>query len=118
MTNITPESIISVLDNSTRLRCVLLLLTHKELCVCDLTHVIGGAQPNMSRALGQLREAGLVSDRREGQWVYYQISSELADWVYSLIKTVAIGAEEHEPYRSDKQALASMSCKLGGNRCA
>ncbi len=90
MKNMNPESILSALDNSTRLRCVLLLMEHGELCVCELTHVIGAAQPNMSRNLGQLREAGLVTDRREGQWIYYQINPDLPDWVLSLIEATKI----------------------------
>ncbi|MEW8586707.1 MAG: metalloregulator ArsR/SmtB family transcription factor, partial [Candidatus Thiodiazotropha sp.] len=69
--NINPDSVFSALANSMRLRCILLLLKHRELCVCELTHAIGAAQPTMSRNLAQLREVGLVSDRRKGQWIYY-----------------------------------------------
>ena len=75
--NISPESLFAAMANSTRLRCLLLLLAHEELCVCELTHAIGAAQPNISRHLAQLREAGLVNDRREGLWIHYRINPEL-----------------------------------------
>jgi ArsR family transcriptional regulator len=118
MMNITPESVLSALVNSTRLRCVLLLMEHGELCVCELNHVIGGAQPNMSRNLGLLREAGIVTDRREGQWIYYQINPDLPDWVFDLISATAKGAEKLDPYQSDKEALSIMPGRPGTNRCA
>jgi ArsR family transcriptional regulator len=93
-------------------------MEHGELCVCELTHVIGAAQPNMSRNLAQLREAGLVTDRREGQWIYYQIDPDLPDWVLNLIEATKTGAEMLEPYRSDKKILTCMPGRPGANRCA
>jgi ArsR family transcriptional regulator len=118
MLNINPESILSALDNSTRLRCVLLLLEYGELCVCELTHVIGALQPNMSRNLAQLREAGLVTDRREGQWIYYQINPDLPEWVVNMLQAMALGSEKAEPYQSDQKVLAAMPGRPGTNRCA
>jgi len=118
MLNIYPQSVFSALDNSTRLRCVLLLLEHEELCVCELTHVIGASQPNMSRNLAQLREAGLVTDRREGQWIYYQINPDLPEWVEEILKATALGSEKADPYQSDGKVLATMPGRPGTNRCA
>jgi len=60
------------LGDETRLRIVA-LLSHGELCVCHLEEALGLSQPNVSRHLGILRAAGLVEDRREGNWVYYQL---------------------------------------------
>jgi ArsR family transcriptional regulator len=59
--NMTPSTLFSALAHTTRLRCLVLLLEYDELCVCELTHAIGAAQPTMSRHLGQLREAQLVA---------------------------------------------------------
>jgi len=118
MLNINPETVLSALDNSTRFRCVLLLLKHGELCVCELTHVIGASQPNISRNLAQLREAGLVTDRREGQWIYYQIPPDLPEWVIRMLQAVALGSEKTEPFQSDHKTLAAMPGRPGANRCA
>jgi ArsR family transcriptional regulator len=118
MRNITPEMLFAALANTTRLRCLLLLLQHEELCVCELTHVIGAAQPNMSRHLAQLREAGLVTDRREGQWIYYQIDPELPDWVMHILQEVSAGTRDIEPYQSDQAVLAVMPNRPGAPRCA
>jgi ArsR family transcriptional regulator len=118
MWNITPEMLFAALANTTRLRCLLLLLQHEELCVCELTHVIGAAQPNMSRHLAQLREAGLVTDRREGQWIYYQLDPELPDWVMHILHQVLAGTRDVDPYRSDQTVLAAMPNRPGAPRCA
>lgn len=118
MMNINPDSVFSALANSMRLRCILLLLKHRELCVCELTHAIGAAQPTMSRNLAQLREVGLVSDRRKGQWIYYKINPDLPEWVLKILKATALGSEKTDPYRSDQSVLAEMLDSSEINRCA
>ena len=44
-----------------------------ERCVCDLQDVVGAGQSLLSHHLRVLREAGLVSDRRDGRWVHYSL---------------------------------------------
>ena len=116
--NISPAALFSALAHDTRLRCLLLLLEHKELCVCELTHAIGAAQPHMSRHLGQLREAGLVADRREGLWIYYRVNRELPIWVKNLLKETARGVKGAEPFVKDLAVLAAMPNRPGEPRCA
>jgi ArsR family transcriptional regulator len=57
----------------TRLR-ILLLLSHGELNVKDLTRILGQSQPRISRHLRLLNEAGLVDRFREGSWVYFHLT--------------------------------------------
>ena len=56
-----------------RLR-ILALLAHGELCVCHLHDQLAAPQPTVSRHLAILRHAGLVSARRDGQWVHYRLT--------------------------------------------
>ena len=56
----------------TRFR-VVRLLAEGERCVCDLQADLGAAQSRLSFHLKKLKEAGVVSDRREGRWVYYSL---------------------------------------------
>lgn len=116
--NISPEALFGMLANPTRLRCLLLLRGHQELCVCELTHVIGAAQPNVSRHLAQLREAQLVLDRREGQWIYYRLNPALPAWVSELLRAAADGATGFPPYADDRATLARMPNRPGAPRCA
>lgn len=59
----------------TRFRIVQ-LLTSGERCVCELQDELGAAQSRLSFHLKKLREAGVVSDRRDGRWVYYSLVPE------------------------------------------
>ncbi len=63
---------IKALSDETRLR-IINLLYEKELCVCDIMEALQVTQTKVSRHLSNLKNAGLVSDRKHAQWVYYSI---------------------------------------------
>lgn len=63
------------LGDETRMRIVA-LLTHGELCVCHVQAALDLTQPNTSRQLGLLRTAGVVEQRREGNWIYYRLARQ------------------------------------------
>ncbi|HUZ45174.1 MAG TPA: metalloregulator ArsR/SmtB family transcription factor [Terriglobia bacterium] len=67
------EQVFRALADATRLR-ILNLLLHGELCVCDIQFVLDSPQPNVSRHLTYLKNAGLVQDRREGPRIYYSFA--------------------------------------------
>jgi ArsR family transcriptional regulator, arsenate/arsenite/antimonite-responsive transcriptional repressor len=52
---------------------ILKMLQHKTLCVCELQAALGIAQPTVSNHLKVLEDAGLVSYRKAGLWVNYQL---------------------------------------------
>jgi ArsR family transcriptional regulator, arsenate/arsenite/antimonite-responsive transcriptional repressor len=64
------------------------MLQDGEKCVCDLQGDLDAAQSRLSFHLKVLRDAGLVSDRKDGRWSYYTIVpealAELHDVVVSL----------------------------------
>ena len=98
-----------------RLRCVFLLRMQGELCVCDLTEITGTAQPNISRHLRQLREAGLVLDRRDGLWIHYRIDPQLPAWADEILTSTAHVLARRQPFVSDREALATRMARDG--RC-
>ncbi len=59
------------LSEPNRLKLLKLLLEH-ELCVCEMVEVLNISQPLVSQHLRVLKTAGLVTERREGKWVYYR----------------------------------------------
>lgn len=63
------------LADEKRLR-ILNLLFQGELCGCDIQHVLGATQSNVSRHLAYLKNAGLVVDRRVANRVYYSLVSK------------------------------------------
>jgi len=67
-----------LLSDSTRLR-LLMLLDREELSVAELAAITQLAQPRVSTHLAKLKEAGLVSDRRDGVFVYYRMAGTIGD---------------------------------------
>lgn len=116
--NILPEQFFAALSHPIRLRCLLLLHRHEELCVCELTQVVGAAQPTMSRHLGQLRALGLVADRRDGLWIHYRIASELPVQIRRLLDTAASELSALSPFKEDAATLEGMPLHRSDSRCA
>ena len=116
--NITPEKLFTALSHDTRLRCIMLLMSHHELCVCELTYAISAAQPHISRHLAQLRTLGLVTDRREGLWIHYRIDPALPDWVNGVLRETYTGSAQLTPFCDDEQVLAQMANRPGAPKCA
>ena len=67
-------------------------LRNGERCVCELTEALGIAQPRLSWHLRALKDAGILTDRKEGRWVYYALTRdtfEEAEAVLSVLKPAA-----------------------------
>jgi len=61
------------LSDETRLEIVE-MLSHGERCVCELQESLVAAQSRLSFHLKTLKDAGLVTDRKDGRWVYYALN--------------------------------------------
>lgn len=94
MTLQEPARLLKCLGDDTRLTLTLLIRKEEELCVCEMTHALQESQPKVSRHLAQLRTCGLLNDRRDGQWVYYRLSSDLPGWVGELLQAAEKGQAE------------------------
>jgi ArsR family transcriptional regulator len=116
--NIAPEQLFQALSDTTRLRSLFLLAQEGELCVCELTHALDVSQPKISRHLAMLRSAGIVSDRRQGQWIYYQLHPQLPDWAQAVINNTIDGARDQQPFVNDQAVLADMPNRPGASCCA
>ncbi|MCK4549585.1 MAG: winged helix-turn-helix transcriptional regulator [Candidatus Krumholzibacteria bacterium] len=67
-------SVTKALSDGNRLRTVMALHEMFELCVCQVTEMLGLAPATVSRHMSILQNAGLVSSRKNGRWVYYRLS--------------------------------------------
>jgi ArsR family transcriptional regulator, arsenate/arsenite/antimonite-responsive transcriptional repressor len=76
------------LSDHTRLS-ILQRLRFGERCVCDLTDALDAAQSRLSFHLKVLKDAGLVTDRREGRWMYYTLNAEALAEVGELVESIA-----------------------------
>lgn len=78
------------LSDVTRLQ-ILRILRQGECCVCDLMDHVGAAQSRLSFHLRILKEAGLVTDRREGRWVYYAVEPDAIAELVAILDDVRPG---------------------------
>src|SRR2546421_4749623 len=78
------------LSDETRLEIVR-LLSHGERCVCELQNVLDAAQSRLSFHLKTLKDAGVVSDRRDGRWVYYALNHDALDEIAQFASGVKPG---------------------------
>lgn len=95
------------LGDETRLRIMALLVQGEELCVCDIMAALKLPQSTVSRHLSYLRSSGLVRDRRQGVWMYYQVDRQNDKNMAKLYKVIAqmlVGLDQVEEDRSHLQA--------------
>lgn len=67
---------LKAVSDGNRLRVVIALTHFQELCVCEITDMLGLATATVSRHMSVLQKARLVRSRKNGRWVYYSISEE------------------------------------------
>ena len=87
--------LLKTLSNADRLM-LLCQLAQAECCVSELEALLGIVQPTLSQQLGVLRDEQLVSTRREGKNIYYQINSDIALHVMQVLYTQFCGINAKE----------------------
>ncbi|MGC2698271.1 MAG: metalloregulator ArsR/SmtB family transcription factor [Candidatus Angelobacter sp.] len=101
-----------------RLRIINLLL-QGELCGCDIQYVVGSSQSNVSRHLTYLKRSGLVSDRREGYRVYYQLIEDNRPEYRELLAYLKLALND-KTFTTDtrklKQAIKDGACMVSEAR--
>jgi arsenate reductase len=108
-----PQQLFPILSDETRLRVLMLLMREGELCVGELAHALRLIQPKVSRHLAVLRDSGIIDDRRQGQWVFYQLSAKLPAWVSTVLAAAATATMGHQQLRTDRRTLAAMHSRPG-----
>ncbi len=81
-----PITLLAALAEPTRLAALRLLRDGREHCVCELMDLLGASQSRMSRHMVTLRQAGLVVDRRDAQWVRYRLNPAMPPAVRRLLE--------------------------------
>ncbi|BCR03698.1 transcriptional regulator [Desulfuromonas versatilis] len=104
------------LSDETRLR-ILALLSAGELCVCDLVSILELPQSTVSRHLAYLRNAGLVSDRRQGVWMYYRFAQPAGPLHKDLLELLQHRLSELPLARQDALALEQLINQKGTAAC-
>ena len=97
--------IFKALGDETRLRIMGLLIDGEELCVCDIMAALDLPQSTVSRHLSNLRNAGLVVDRRQGVWMNYRINQKEIEHGAALFDVLAKMVGDLEQTVEDRRLL-------------
>jgi len=95
-TNISNEQLAALfhaLSDATRVGIVR-RLSGGERCVCDLQDMLDAAQSRLSYHLKTLKEAGLVTDRRDGRWVHYSLAPGALETLGQFVGDMESAAQE------------------------
>ena len=95
---------LKVLSDPTRLR-LLALLSREELSVAEMQDILGMAQSRISSQLALLRQAGFVSDRREGKKAFYSLRPDLPLKLQSLLRAACDSVADLPESAEDRDSL-------------
>ncbi len=83
--------LLSALADPTRLAIVRQLAADTETCACDFTSCCDVGQPTVSHHLKVLREAGIVTSERRGQWIFYRLAPDVAGRLGAIARELIPG---------------------------
>lgn len=99
----------AALADRTRLR-LLNLIHDREVCVCYFVEILGQSQPKISRHLAYLREAGIVTARREGKWMHYRISLPSDPGAARILRESLDVLNSDKQMQADRRLLEKACC--------
>ena len=99
------------LGDPTRLRLAVLLAVKGETCVCHLASALEEPDYKVSRHLAVMRSTGLVEARRQGTWIYYQLSEPKNDFDRHLKDLLKTSLAEHPVVKSDCERISRSTCR-------
>src|SRR5262249_25753879 len=102
------------LADSTRLR-VVAALRQRELCVCELCDALEATQSTLSTHLTLLRDAGITRTRKQGKWIYYRLSNEVAPLIETFLSHFAEARRDKRIRRDTDRVRQRL--KLRENGC-
>ncbi len=99
------EQVGRAIADPSRLR-ILKMLEPEELCVCQITAVLGLAPATVSKHLSVLKAAGLIAQRKAGRWVHYRLAERSVNpYAPAMLALVTGVLDEDETIALDRQTL-------------
>jgi len=96
--------IYKALSDQTRLRA-LAAVEHNELCLCQLTGLLGLAPSTVSKHMSLLSRAGLVQSRKDGRWVYYSLAPKSDKGIWEHLKPIMADLGNYPVVAADRRKL-------------
>jgi ArsR family transcriptional regulator len=97
---------------------ILMALHEGELCVCELCDALAATQSTLSTHLQVIRNAGLVSARKQGKWMYYAIAPDAKPLMDTLLRFFSDSLKTDAMLRRDSKKLRQrLSLRDNGSCC-
>lgn len=80
--------LLSIAGNEVRLKILFLLNMENELCPCDLADILKMSVPAISQHIRKIKDAGIITSRRDGQTLYYSLNKDETDIFNSIFKSI------------------------------
>lgn len=101
--------IFSALSDETRIRMIKLLEDAGEVCVCDIMKGMDISQTRASRNLNILKDAGLVTDRRDKLWIYYTLNRKTTEECCGdVLKVIKKWLDADDVITADRERLKAV----------
>lgn len=100
---------------------IMKMLQAREMCVCELSQALGITQPSVSRHMRILKEAELVSSRREASWIHYLWNPSPSNpYARALLSQLRVWLEEDPEVRGAVERASTLKrseiCKATSRR--
>jgi ArsR family transcriptional regulator len=82
----------------------------QEICVCYFVEILGQPQPKISRHLAYLRNAGVVTARRDGKWIHYRIVMPPNEGAAKVLRQILQWFSEEKSMQADRARLTKACC--------
>lgn len=87
----------------------LLALRNGELCICQITELLNLAPSTVSKHMSVLKQADLVTSRKDSRWVYFRLSEQNTQAIDDFLKITTFLLEHDAQIAKDTLYLNSMS---------
>jgi ArsR family transcriptional regulator len=98
------NDLLTALSEPTRLRALQIIWDGDEHCVCELMDRLGATQSRMSRHMARLKASGLLTDRRDTQWVRYRRNPDLPAASEAIVDAILSALPALPPAQRQKKA--------------
>ncbi|HLA75198.1 MAG TPA: winged helix-turn-helix domain-containing protein [Gammaproteobacteria bacterium] len=110
--HLTTETLLRLLADDIRLRCVSLLCSEDGLSLTELTHVLRLPQAKLHRHLSCLQLVNVITRYEIGYVTHFRMTPDLPAWAKEMLYAITLSIAQTNPFIGDRIALSQLP-----NRC-
>ncbi|HPA14298.1 MAG TPA: metalloregulator ArsR/SmtB family transcription factor [Desulfobacterales bacterium] len=116
---LTFMNLTKALSDENRVRILLALSVKEELCVCHLNDLLGLAPSTVSKHLFLLKNAGLITARKDGRWIYYRLNNdrEAPSLIGKALEWIADAISDDPLIQADRECLEKILSAAAQTAC-